>query len=102
MPYSVGTASFGNGSTTVTFAGSSPAPDMTTRKPGDLIAGPDAIGIIATIDSVSQVTLASPWAGQTVAGASYVIYEGAGWASQVDLNASVQNLTYMIRNGQLL
>lgn len=102
MTYSVGTATFGNGSTTVTFAGSGPAPDMTGRKVGDIIAGPDAFGFIAVIDSATQITLGAPWSGASLSGQAYTIYEGAGWASNVDLNANVQSLTSMLRGGLLL
>lgn len=102
MSYEVGTASFTNGSTTVTFSGSSPAPDVSGRKAGDIISGPDAVAVIASADSATQVTLVQPWGGATVTDAAYTINDGYGWSTNVVLNQQTQNLLNLIGGGQLL
>lgn len=73
--YGVGTVSVSNGSKTVTGAGTS---WLATLDVGMLLAGHSSggpiggsLGVVASIDSDTQVTLRDAWAGTTLSGSAY-------------------------------
>jgi hypothetical protein len=71
-PYSTGTVTVTNGSKTVTGAGTS----WTANVDAGMIlrVGSDsAIGLVASVDTNTQITLRDAWSGTTAAGASYTL-----------------------------
>jgi hypothetical protein len=72
-PYSTGTASFTNGSQTVTGAGTAWTSAMDGRK--IRLAGLEETYTIMTVDSATQASIDRPYSGDSLAGAAYEILQ---------------------------
>lgn len=70
--YSTGTASFTNGSATVTGSGTSWAANVDAGMIFDTVQSSEEVyAVVKTVDSDTQLTLTAPWAGTTDTGAAY-------------------------------
>ncbi|WP_417257343.1 LamG-like jellyroll fold domain-containing protein [Celeribacter sp.] len=93
--YRTGTATVTSGSATVTGSGTNWG--GTPVKVGHGFIGPDGeIYEIATVNSSAEITLATPYAGDTASGAAYAIVPTAG--VNVELHAAVQALIERANN----
>jgi hypothetical protein len=99
--FAVGTASVNNGSTTVSFSGANllqtdPTTGITYSacSVGDVFNVPGiGAGIIQSVDSTSQITLATPWAAASQTNRAYTIYRYSTPAQGVLLEAVNNVLT---------
>lgn len=76
--YGTGTVSVANGSKTVTGAGTSWLANVDVGMVLGGIGAPSAVGgslgVVASIDSDTQITLRDKWAGTTLAGSTYTLW----------------------------
>lgn len=87
--YRTGTVALTNGSKTVTGAGTS---FLANVKAGDIFVGPDAaLYEVGSVDSVSSLTLGTPYTGATNAAAAYVIVP-----TTINLKALAQQVADLI------
>lgn len=76
--YTTGTATFTNGSATVTGVGTSWLANARVGQP-IYTATTNAVGFVKSVDSNTQITLQSAWNSPTVAGSAYTLGQVSGY-----------------------
>jgi len=89
--YSTGTVSISNGSTALSGTGGMQWASI--ARAGDLIAIGAALGVVATVNSNTGITLSRPWSGGNVSGGAYdLILVDAGNRDTVSLHELLVSL----------